>query len=695
MELKLVIQGELKSVASYLRKLSPVWIFIYVIAFYCLWLYLLKFFGLSVDYVVIISRSIVIDGIEMNTSYYPVSTTVKYTGAVILACFILIQNEIKHILNLGKFFSLLADTLKAINLPQVSYGICAVLALYDVLLAQSVLVEYLGYGTALSAFGMALTAQSGYLMNVANAWWDGCQSWYRAWCDWENYIITLLGIGVYLIVLLLIEATDLSPRSQLPFLIIGGAIMIGILLFLNQTKPLLLLLVDSLRNPAGAVRLWHGSWTSVAATPVLIVLFFVLLTNLPFLPDISQNLAKFFSATVLFFVIFMLVLLSWEDSNPALTAHRTTVMVFLMVLPAILFVILRVMILVKTDARWEINFDFMDDIGGFPINNWPNQLTPTEDSRWLFYKAAVINSARATLASIFFCTIIGVIVGVTRLSSNKLAAKLATSYVEIFRNVPLAILLFIVISQMDQSLPLFKDEMNYWGMFYFSNQGIWIPAIAPSRLLLAIVLLLGVKAYTIYADWEGVADSDKAIRRRMLVWTCAIAVCFVLILSGHINYPNYIKPDLIASGSWRIEDGTGFKISTAFIALVVGLSLYTSTFVAEIVRGSIQSLPRGQVDAAISLGLTPFQRLRLVILPQALRSMIPLLNNQYMNVWKNSSLAIVVAFSDIFYVSLVMMNNVGKLIPIFTLLLITYQVGSLMISSLMNAYNSRVTRVKI
>ena len=148
-------------------------------------------------------------------------------------------------------------------------------------------------------------------------------------------------------------------------------------------------------------------------------------------------------------------------------------------------------------------------------------------------------------------------------------------------------------------------------------------------------------------------------------------------------------------GSWHIAEGTGFEITPFFLAMMLGLTLFTASTVAEIVRGSIQALPRGQVEAAISLSLNPFQRLRLVILPQALRSMVPLLNNQFMNVWKNSSLAVIVAYSDIFYVILVMMNNVGKLIPLFILLLITYQVGSLAISVVMNWYNTRVTSVKI
>ena len=136
-------------------------------------------------------------------------------------------------------------------------------------------------------------------------------------------------------------------------------------------------------------------------------------------------------------------------------------------------------------------------------------------------------------------------------------------------------------------------------------------------------------------------------------------------------------------------------MTPSFLAMMLGLTLFTTAVVAEIVRGSIQSLPRGQVEAAISLSLNPFQRLRLVILPQALRSMVPLLNSQYMNVWKNSSLAIVVGYTDVFYNIVIMMNNVGKLIPLFVLLLVTYQVGSLSISLAMNWYNSKVTSVKI
>ena len=125
------------------------------------------------------------------------------------------------------------------------------------------------------------------------------------------------------------------------------------------------------------------------------------------------------------------------------------------------------------------------------------------------------------------------------------------------------------------------------------------------------------------------------------------------------------------------------------------MTIYTSVQVAEIVRGSIQSLPRGQVEAAISQGLSPLQRLRLVILPQALRSMIPAMTNQYLNCWKNSSLALVVGYSDFFAVSITFVNNTGQAVPIFLMILVTYQSGSLLISAIMNTINAQVTKVKI
>ena len=165
-----------------------------------------------------------------------------------------------------------------------------------------------------------------------------------------------------------------------------------------------------------------------------------------------------------------------------------------------------------------------------------------------------------------------------------------------------------------------------------------------------------------------------------------------------VTQPNLITEkdgEELSWGKWKFEDNTYEKVSSVFINLMIGLTLYTAAQIAEVVRGSIQSLPRGQIEAAISIGLSPYQRLKLVILPQALRSMVPALTNQYLNCWKNSSLALLIGFSDFYFILTTIVNNAGNAVPIFIMILLTYQAGSLLISAVMNNINNSVTKVKI
>ena len=194
-------------------------------------------------------------------------------------------------------------------------------------------------------------------------------------------------------------------------------------------------------------------------------------------------------------------------------------------------------------------------------------------------------------------------------------------------------------------------------------------------------------------------SSPEAANHRLQLW----GVVILLVVSFFYLSITAVQPNLITEkngeelswGQWAFEEGTYDEVSAVFINLMLGLTLYTAAQIAEVVRGSIQSLPRGQIEAAISMGLSPFQRLRLIILPQALRSMIPSLTNQYLNCWKNSSLALLVGFSDFYFVLNNIVNNAGHAVPIFIIILLTYQSGSLLISSVMNTINSSVTKVKI
>ena len=510
--------------------------------------------------------------------------------------------------------------------------------------------------------------------------------------EWKGYITSLTAVAIAILIPLMVDNLEFSPDKGLPFLLLGIPAMAGYAL---STGDLPLILT------------WRASTYQTVRTCVPLLIFAYYALNVAMAPPIlTEDLANTSSALIVAMAAISWILIQTEAANPEDQERRYAAFMFILATPLILYTVTRIIFLLNnpdsvTRDRWDLDWSFMTELNAFEINVWPVEAVFGEDSRWRFFTAAVINSARVTLVSIVLCTLLGIIIGVTRLSSNRLASSLATVYVEVFRNLPLAVLLFLVWTQMGETLPLFGEEANIGGWIYYSNKGFWIPLAESWRVyafLATFILLWALTRIKQTIDMRRqdsvVDDSDRAVLMRSGIWGAVIVIGTVFVL-GDITTPEILKLRPDSPGTWRVVDGTAFEITPMFTAMVLGLTLFTASVVAEIVRGSIQALPRGQVEAAVSLALTPYQRLRLVILPQALRSMVPLLNSQYMNVWKNSSLAIVVAYSDVFYVIFVMMNNVGRLIPLFLLLLVTYQVGSLLISGIMNAYNARVTRVKI
>ena len=500
--------------------------------------------------------------------------------------------------------------------------------------------------------------------------------------------LTLSSLIISILVIALAVMGDFSPAKGMPFLLIGTPIVLASLLVVDDSDIL-------------PLKRLSRSNSRIINTVIVFSVFIGMAFNISFLPPIiSSEISSFFSIILILMALYVYYQISSESGNPLTHDRRSSTMILVIGLPLIIYLSTRLLFLLHnpdsvTRERWDLSWSFMDMKNTFEINAWPIQPDFPEDTRWQFLFGAILNSARATLLSIILCTILGVIIGVTRLSSNKLASGLATVYVEVFRNMPLAVLLFLVMLQLGETLPLFSEEANIAGWIYYSNQGLFLPRPETLRIIIALAIVFSLWAGGRYRDRDGIDDSPEALTRKSLIWSMGLVACLGILLTGDMSLPNYVKTNPNIPGTWTIEEGSAFEITKAFMALIIGLTLFTASVVAEIVRGSIQALPRGQVEAAVSLGLSPYQRLRLVILPQALRSMIPLLNSQYMNVWKNSSLAIIVAYSDIFYVIFVMMNNVGKLIPLFLLLLVIYQAGSLLISGIMNFYNARVTRVKI
>jgi|TARA_B110000263_G_scaffold166306_1_gene144799 His/Glu/Gln/Arg/opine family amino acid ABC transporter permease subunit len=676
---------------------------------------------MSIDYLSTMARDITIAGTQMNTSYYPMEKLALVVGGLILICFLLVQND------LPAFFRGLQrrDLKNLTERLRFSFSECST-SIFAIL---SFVVSYF----------------------------------------------------------LLTNVLDLNPGSQIPFFFFGGAIIAGIILLQDNLSKILSW--SWIRSIDSSTLVWGN--LGLAVPVVSIIVFIALTLNLPLIPAISQDVSWFLSVIILITTLYWSWRISREDMKPAIQSKRTAALAYIVFLPFIMYLLLRVLYLQHDpnpvmQNRWGVQFDFMDKVNTFKINPWPIEVVANRDPRWLFLKAAIINSVRVTLLSIVLCLILGTIVGVTRLSNNKLASTMATAYVEVFRNLPLAVLLFLISTQFGLQAPLFiEQKFLLGGAIFYSNQGIWFVTVASYQRLvmgltglallrvalrfidrieprnvispgnwveyfrrpfstlgwrietlladlllivaavvfidylvpfvsthgggtgasLAIILLVYALSVTSKIDDDGINslqidDSESGLRKRFSIWIAGFAIASGIALSKGLSWPIYLKDwngDGVddAPGSWDIAAGTGFEITPFFLAMMLGLTLFTASTVAEIVRGSIQALPRGQIEAAISLSLNPYQRLRLVILPQALRSMVPLLNNQFMNVWKNSSLAVIVAYSDIFYVILVMMNNVGKLIPLFILLLFTYQVGSIAISVVMNWYNSRVTSVKI
>ena len=577
---------------------------IYGISIWLLWSYCVKTLTPTIASITDLSRSFVVNGVELNPSYIGENQVAGWASASILMLFLLAINEFGNIIKLRNL---------------------------------------------------------------------------------NGYSTSLFGILSVLVIQLMISILDFTPTEGLPFLIIGVPVLASYLLLLGDLPDIL------------SVRASKGQYLRSGIPTGTFIFLSLFLTSMPM--AFRQNMVEIFSTSIVILAIAAWAIIKSESGDPREQDRRFSALVFMISIPAVLFVTMRILLLLNnpdtvTRERWNLDWSFMSDLNSFIINVWPVDAVFGEDTRWRFYIAAIVNSARVTLLSIVLCTILGIFIGVMRLSSNKLASSMATVYVEVFRNLPLAVLLFLIATQLGETLPLFREEANLNGWIYYSNKGIWTLTTETWRLGLFLIVLIFVWITFRIMGRDGVDDSNRAVLQRSGIWGATTVLGIALMVQGATT-PEIVKPIPESPASWSVIESTAFEITPMFTAMVMGLTLFTASVVAEIVRGSIQSLPRGQVEAAVSLALTPYQRLRVVILPQALRSMIPLLNSQYMNVWKNSSLAIIVAYSDVFYVIFVMMNNVGKLIPLFILLLITYQAGSLLISGFMNAYNARVTRVRI
>tara|TARA_B100001769_G_scaffold266038_1_gene251885 strand:+ start:551 stop:1702 length:1152 start_codon:yes stop_codon:yes gene_type:complete len=309
------------------------------------------------------------------------------------------------------------------------------------------------------------------------------------------------------------------------------------------------------------------------------------------------------------------------------------------------------------------------------------------------YLVGLLNTLLVAFIGIIFSTIIGVIVGIARLSPNYLIERTAAFYVEFFRNIPLLLQIFFWYFAALRALPLPQEADAIFGVFFLTIKGLFVPSfiwenfnIFIYSLIAAIISILIIKNYAKkLQENEGRQLPVISISLGLLVF-----LPFLSFLIGGVSL-NFEVPVLkqISTTSFIYEGGTG--IPPELIALTLALALYTATFIAECVRAGIQGISKGQKEAAASIGLNPNQILKLVIMPQALRIIIPPTTNQYLNLTKNSSLAAAIAYPDLVLVFAgTALMQTGRAIEIVSITMLTYLSISLAISALMNWYNKSI-----
>jgi general L-amino acid transport system permease protein len=340
-----------------------------------------------------------------------------------------------------------------------------------------------------------------------------------------------------------------------------------------------------------------------------------------------------------------------------------------------------------TEARGlGFGFGFLARSAGFDISESPIPYTPA-DTYLKAFLVGLLNTLFVSVLGIILATILGIVVGVARLSPNWLIRRIASWYVEVIRNTPLLVQLFIIYFAVFIQLPSVAQSITLPGSVSVNQRGVFMPA---PQLTGTFPIWLGFVALGIGAVMlaRSVATRrEDAGRPVPFLRTLGVVALFAIpVIGWAVIAPVHF--DIPERGNFNFSGG--FALSPEFTALLLGLVLYTAAFIGEIVRGAIQAVRKGQLEAARALGLSEGDTLRLVVFPQALRIIVPPLTSQYLNLTKNSSLAIAIGYPDLFKVGNTMANQTGQPVPVMVLVMGTYLAISLATSLLMNLYNRRV-----
>ncbi|MEL7672352.1 MAG: ABC transporter permease subunit [Chloroflexota bacterium] len=337
-------------------------------------------------------------------------------------------------------------------------------------------------------------------------------------------------------------------------------------------------------------------------------------------------------------------------------------------------------------SNLAINFGMLTRSFGTKISEGQMDFDPGAATNFTALMAGLRNTLRVVIVGLVGATILGVFIGIARLSTNFLLRTVSVSYIELFRNTPLLVQLYFIYRGLRLALPEnLADSYTLPGSIYVNRRAINFPLIQGTGT--APIFYAGVAIGLVVAValrfWRNRVQDQTGKPARTLYWSLPAFLGFSALgwlLSGgpfQVDYP--------VLGTFNFSGGD--RLSAEYTALTLGLILYTAAFIADIVRAGIQSVPYGQVEAARAQGFSGGQMLRLIVLPQALRLIIPPLGNQYLNLAKNSSLGIAIGFFDVYNVANVISNQTGQAVAVFVVMMAIYLAMSLTISAVMNGLN--------
>jgi len=356
------------------------------------------------------------------------------------------------------------------------------------------------------------------------------------------------------------------------------------------------------------------------------------------------------------------------------------------------FIVHNAMVNLETIGK-GYSFDFLWDASNYDISQ---HLIPY-DSRSPHWRAAVvglINTLLVAVAGIILSTIVGFLLGVFRLSSNWLVNRTVYVYIEYVRNVPVLLHILLVHGLIVNTLPVPKNAMMAFdGTLFLTNRGFYTPKpiLEPGMWAVLIAFIIGI-AFTIWFKRYAKKVQDATGKIYPVLWiSLGAIIAFPVIVFFLAGMPLSFDYPILSGFNFK----GGLVLRPEFVALWIALSLYTAAFIAEIVRAGIQAISHGQTEAAFALGLKPGRTMQLIIIPQALRIIIPPLSSQYLNITKNSSLAIAIGYMDIVAtIGGISLNQTGREMECMTIVLGIYLMFSLMISAFMNWYNKRMRLVE-